>query len=673
MIRVMLCVVSAAGSLLLAAAPYPAQAEMASGGRVLYVSPDGSNRDAGTSQGQAFRTIQHCADVAQPGDTCLVLDGTYRETVRPARSGAAGRPITFAAAPGAHPVIDGADPVGGWTRVQPSMLGAIEAASGEPYLATSGFAAAVNAGDIYRAHVAVNPALQGEQLLDHGQMMIQARWPNTGLDLEKPTLEYAADGTSGTTIVDPALTQPAGYWDGVQMQLTTWFTTETETVSDYQPGQLTVPPTTTLTQCTPPHAGGWSKFYLFGRLGLLDSAHEWFYEPRTQTLYYYPAGGAQPQTDQVQFKQRTYAFDLSELSYITVRGLDLFDATITTDGASDYDVIDAIHARYLSQFQTVTEPPASSLPESDVCDVTTDHENDTGIVLAGHNDLIQNSVLDWSAGNGVSVQGTGNTVTGNLIRNTDYGNTYAAGVEVTGGHQLIEHNTIWRAGRNGINVDFHYNGYQLHNDRIAYNDVSLYTMLQSDDGAIEACCVVDMTGTRIDHNWLHNYGAVNQPFYSAAGIMFDSGTGGAVIDHNVAWNNLDGARIQFQHPGDTKPSYLYNNTFTANDQYGISFQNYQDLTGMTVINNILEQPIDGLTAPGLTASHNLLPGTDPLFADPADHNYQLASASPAIDAGTVIQGITGRYAGAAPDIGAYEYGLKPWKAGCNLAECPKYE
>ena len=56
--------------------------------------------------------------------------------------------------------------------------------------------------------------------LTDGQMLFEARWPNsrfdsqTGYDLFKPTLAGAKAGSTGTSIVDPALTAPDGYWDG---------------------------------------------------------------------------------------------------------------------------------------------------------------------------------------------------------------------------------------------------------------------------------------------------------------------------------------------------------------------------------------------------------------------------------------------------------------------------
>ncbi len=41
------------------------------------VAPAGSDTAAGT-RAQPFRSLQHAADVMQPGDTCVIRAGTYR-------------------------------------------------------------------------------------------------------------------------------------------------------------------------------------------------------------------------------------------------------------------------------------------------------------------------------------------------------------------------------------------------------------------------------------------------------------------------------------------------------------------------------------------------------------------------------------------------------------------
>ena len=43
------------------------------GGRTLYVSPTGADDRSGLTLNQAFGTLQHAADVTQPGDTVLIM------------------------------------------------------------------------------------------------------------------------------------------------------------------------------------------------------------------------------------------------------------------------------------------------------------------------------------------------------------------------------------------------------------------------------------------------------------------------------------------------------------------------------------------------------------------------------------------------------------------------
>jgi hypothetical protein len=61
-----------------------------------YVSPDGSDFHSG-SQAYPFETIQHANSVVAPGDTVVVLDGTYRGDITATSSGTPGHPITYVA------------------------------------------------------------------------------------------------------------------------------------------------------------------------------------------------------------------------------------------------------------------------------------------------------------------------------------------------------------------------------------------------------------------------------------------------------------------------------------------------------------------------------------------------------------------------------------------------
>jgi alpha-N-arabinofuranosidase len=83
-----------------------------------HVSPNGDDANPGTRTAP-FRTIQHAADLAQPGDVITVHAGIYRERVRPPRGGTSdAKRIVYQAAPGETAVISGSEKVRIWVKVQ---------------------------------------------------------------------------------------------------------------------------------------------------------------------------------------------------------------------------------------------------------------------------------------------------------------------------------------------------------------------------------------------------------------------------------------------------------------------------------------------------------------------------------------------------------------------------
>ena len=75
--------------------------------------------DTGVGCGpEPFRTIQHAAELAQPGDIVTVHAGVYRERINPPRGGESdAKRIVYQAAPGEKVTITGSEIVKGWTKV----------------------------------------------------------------------------------------------------------------------------------------------------------------------------------------------------------------------------------------------------------------------------------------------------------------------------------------------------------------------------------------------------------------------------------------------------------------------------------------------------------------------------------------------------------------------------
>src|SRR5215207_4348944 len=77
-----------------------------------YISPQGDDGNNGTSASTSWKTFAHAWNALQPGDTLLLLYGTYTESttglVPPnVRNGAPGKPTTIKALNDGKAVIDG--------------------------------------------------------------------------------------------------------------------------------------------------------------------------------------------------------------------------------------------------------------------------------------------------------------------------------------------------------------------------------------------------------------------------------------------------------------------------------------------------------------------------------------------------------------------------------------
>ena len=83
-------------------------------GRTWHVS---GKRLTGMEQENQVRTIGEAAVLIEPGDTVIVHNGIYRESVVIEKSGRPDKPITFQTAIGANVVVTGADRISEWAQV----------------------------------------------------------------------------------------------------------------------------------------------------------------------------------------------------------------------------------------------------------------------------------------------------------------------------------------------------------------------------------------------------------------------------------------------------------------------------------------------------------------------------------------------------------------------------
>jgi hypothetical protein len=599
--------------------------------RECYVAPSGSDTNPGTASAP-FQSVQRCADVAVAGDVCVLRAGTYRETVRPINSGTSALPITYRAALGETVTISGADVVANWQ---------------------------LDSGNVYRSDIALpvaiaaNTGFFANQIFANGQMLPQARWPNVSgsYDPMTPPLSNSGASISGSTLTinNNAIPTISGGWNGAVIWGNEWFVSRTAVVNSTSAGALIA---------TVSDHSNWDRapfwWYLTGARGALDSAGEWHYDSTLQRLFLWPTGAGAPQA--IEAKRRNFAFDLSARQFINVQNINLFAATITTDAQSESITLDGINARYVSHYLTLPGLPAANIqPGTDGFALIGAHIHDSGIQLRGRNHRLVNSRISASAGNLVLLEGQGHTVENSILRDANYLASYAAAIQLAGSNHRVLRNSFDRAGRSAINIDWKLTGFSAANLEIAYNDIQRFGLLSTDLGAIYVCCYTDFAGARIHHNVIRNTQGFS-PFWGTRGFYFDIEAGfNATLDHNLVYgisNSADNLGASVGTP--RGPLRVINNTFVGPVEIG---------AGVTASNNILRTN-SAIGAP--TQISNLLSNIDPLFVQPASFDFGLQANSPALNAGTVVPGITDGFIGSAPDIGAFERGLVPWQAGSNL-------
>jgi parallel beta-helix repeat protein len=577
---------------------------------VWFVAPSGSNLNSGTLAAP-FQTIQAAANVAHAGDTVEIRAGVYHETVTVPNSGTAAAPITFEAYNNESVTIDGADAITGWTNA---------------------------GGPVFTAPMRENLGQGNNQLFVDGQMMNEARWPNTGLDLSYPalaTVAYAMNATDASTIHDAALNQPAGFWAGAAIGIGAGddWVMQSGAVTASGPGWVTFNynPNGTEVPVTGDH------FYLTGAAGALDSAGEWF-RASNGTVSLWTPSGDNPADHVVEAKARKYGFDLSRAAFINIQGIHLFACTINSSGNSRGVHINQITAEYLSQMFATT----SGWLQPD----------DTGIVLKGAGDILSNSIIAYSAGDGVYVTGANSRVTNNLIHDVDYAACDAAGVRVGANNVTIDHNTIYNTGRDGIYI--HTSG-----SHVLYNNIHDFGLQTTDCGGVYTIGM-DGGGTEIAYNTVYN-GVT--PGYGGSGLYLDNNSSGFVVDHNITYNVNTGLKMNMTSQDET----IVNNTldatqFSVNKTWGA-----YDWSGSIVQNNIFTRPVQfGVNA---SISHNATIGSSG-FVNQAQRDYRLAAGSPAIGAAGAMAPYTDSAGGAPPDDGALAYGASPFADGAVIAWLP---
>lgn len=580
--------------------------------REYYVSKEGSDENPGSLK-QPFYSIGKAAEVMGPGDVCLIGDGVYSETVRPARSGTKNSPLQFRKwNPEGRVIISGLDriPRDRWVKVSDTIL---------------------------KARVPMSLKHENQIFLED-QMLFEARWPNTGPSLLEPTLATMAKGTTAELIVDPDLPDydfsGAEVWVHAQWYWSNW---TTRVAGSPAAGSIEIINSAPFPGPRRHVARPGAKYYIFGIMDALDADNEWFFDAKTGSLFVHRSDGELPGGDYY-FKSRMVGLDLRRRSHTQVEGIEIVGASILTDEDSDSLEFDRMKIFY---------PYFSSRAKNSSA------QANEGIRLLGTNCTIRNSEIAYSSGTGVALFGENNRVMNCYIHDNDFIGTYASCVQLGGKGNVISHSTLTRSGRSLIDYAAMYQAL-IQNCELSYGG-----MLTSDLGLTYGN-IIEAGNSVLRYNVLRD----NLSKDHDNGLYFDHGTQNIISHHNLIYG-VSNAAFMINHYGAFH--LVYNNTFISEKLgfHSVWGNKYKAaLTGSRFVNNVFRRPCT-TSASDFHWANNLVgydgfDRSDPLRPDPR-----------LLGQGRYIKGISTVPAGAKPALGALEGGDTQFKVGHDFENPPQ--
>ena len=403
-------------------------------------------------------------------------------------------------------------------------------------------------------------------------------------------------------------------------------------------------------------------YYLEGKIDLLNTQNEWFYNPTTKKLSVW----GDPTGKDIKGKVQSYVFTMNNCSNIKLENLNFFATTISATRSADITVNNCLFSY----------PSCSKRMLGDTTHpLTTELSN--GQLFSGNNNQPANfkffqCLFEHTDGEAIVLHGPDNIIEDCYFHHIDYS---------CGSLRYLQNSIINR----GRNCTFKNNTVHTTSassvlslgdaPEISYNDMSINGMLQDDGALVQLPGQSSVPGSAIHHNWLHDSVKYGVRYDAPVPNPELAGTNG-LVHHNVLWNLPKAMMIK----GDSHN--IFNNTSfnISGVDLIILDEVYPDPPGgssntSTIIRNNLAGKISGhrqnpQTPPG-TEDHNVYSDTSSsynssaLLTDPENKNFTPnSSAVELIDAGVIITGITDGYSGSAPDIGAYEVG-DSWTAGAT--------
>lgn len=515
-------------------------------GKIYHVAQTSNASDVNPGTEEApFKTISKAGEIVNAGDTVIVHQGTYRETVTVKNNGEPTRPIVFKAADGEDVVISALEVIDGFAEYENGM-----------YVASFPW----NLGD------------GRNQLYYNGTTVPEARYPNgPGIDIGDG-VEPLSDNwpVVGDLITDPAnnlrvtsetlLNQEEdNYWKGAYFVTLrgNCYTLNTARVESSTKGELKLDSSTTpVYYWDKGQNNHWNWGYLVGHRNAIDLPGEWVIE--NNTLFIIPPEGTDGENLVMEAKRRQLIADLADNKYVQLRGFTTIGGSMRMN-ESEMCLIDDCTIKYNNHFILSKDQHSGFIDDANIKDPNgAPSRGEVGIYVGGKNNVFTNNRFEEAAGAAIYGVGLYTYIENNYIANCGYAGSYVAGLNFNGeawedaytprGGHLIVQNSAFNCGRSplqttrpaGLGI------WPMVPYEVAYNE--FYNgMLASLDTGIVYTYYLDHGNSRIKTKMHNNYVYYTQnetnPY--SMGIYHDGGTQNIDTFENIVFTTQPG--VKFQH------------------------------------------------------------------------------------------------------------------------------
>jgi len=591
--------------------------------RNIYVSADRGADGGNGTQARPFLKIAHAMYYVKPGDTVLVDSGTYHERFR-IPGGQAEKPVTLTAMPGADVTITPT------VQITPQW----RQHTGNIYVADIG--EYVNGMDT-----------EFPQLFAGGDSMVEARWPNMGPSMST-IHDYKRDaaqrGTNKNTVV--ASRNIPSEITGARVVICpgqdglSWDTASSFVQSV---NGRTIKLAADITEIDTTHAGdpytpgNGAPFYITGALSLLDVPGEYYFDPQTNLLYFYPPYSGSPDTCNLHLRAKNdIAIHAENTSYVNIKNIKIFGGGIYMKNTRN-NALENCRVSYAEHFYFTGIFGRLSWTRENV------------MIVSGANNRIERCEFGPTAGSGIVLGGEDTIFTNNIVHDTSYlGITYW-GIAVRQSKSLeISHNTIINSAHS--HISFTESDYE--NCIIRNNYFENHCTLSNDGGAFYAWGN-DGGGIEIYNNFVvcgdkNDYGAFHRLRF---GLYTDNYTSNYIVHHNIVIGGTHGLSMNLWSRG----VRFFNNTVVGADT-GFQMSGYRGDNADASTSYVIDNLFVGIksndigywgTENGRQASYNgnFVNGTIPAPVRPEGRVQSSGNAR-----GTVDDQY--RPTGSTPDIGA---------------------